>query len=366
MRKSILISSALLMLMALLVYTGCKKKGPEPTFDRKGMLDNIYHNSLEVVHANFTAEVTTLKSDVDAFVSNPTTQTLEAVQSQWYAAKYSWEQCEVYEIRSVADLFLHNKIDKWPSNEAFIENNLEGTDMLDETFVENTGSNVKGLPAMEYLLWDELGNSQVLINYASDSLATRRGDYLSALSANLITQATHLQQVWEEEESAFVEEIGNSAEGTLNQLVNAQVGLLEEIVGGKLGRPLGKSDGGTPQPEDPEADHSGHSLAMIKSDLIGLKNSFHTGSDSLNLVDLLDFLEAEKDGALLSDLIMAQLDVCITQVDITPAPLSESVVSQPAQVELLYDEIRDLLALIKVDMANRLGITITFTDNDGD
>jgi predicted lipoprotein len=35
-------------------------------------------------------------------------------------------------------------------------------------------------------------------------------------------------------------------------------------------------------------------------------------------------------------------------------------------VETLYIELKRLTVLMKVDMASLLGITITFTDNDGD
>jgi predicted lipoprotein len=40
--------------------------------------------------------------------------------------------------------------------------------------------------------------------------------------------------------------------------------------------------------------------------------------------------------------------------------------TETAQIEGAYDAIKSLLVLIKVDMANKLGITITFSDADGD
>ncbi|NJM08660.1 hypothetical protein HC891_24435, partial [Candidatus Gracilibacteria bacterium] len=39
---------------------------------------------------------------------------------------------------------------------------------------------------------------------------------------------------------------------------------------------------------------------------------------------------------------------------------------KPAAAERAYNATRDLLALFKADLANRLGVTVTFTDNDGD
>ena len=49
-----------------------------------------------------------------------------------------------------------------------------------------------------------------------------------------------------------------------------------------------------------------------------------------------------------------------------PAPLSRAVTESPAEVEAAFESMRPLLVLIKTDLAALLGITVTFSDNDGD
>ena len=45
---------------------------------------------------------------------------------------------------------------------------------------------------------------------------------------------------------------------------------------------------------------------------------------------------------------------------------SSAVVESPDTVSAARDAVNDLLVLLKVDMANQMGFTITFSDNDGD
>jgi len=47
-------------------------------------------------------------------------------------------------------------------------------------------------------------------------------------------------------------------------------------------------------------------------------------------------------------------------------PLSENIVNDQTQVEATYAELQKLIVLFKVDMPSRLGILITYQDNDGD
>ncbi|MEL6673069.1 MAG: imelysin family protein [Bacteroidota bacterium] len=353
------LSLGLMFLMLGLV--ACKPDNPDP-FDRESMLSNIGNEVLLPVHRSFLQQSQSLDSLTEVFVGNPTQENLGLLQNQWAFTKRSWKRVEVFEIRQASDLFLHNKIDKWETKAGFLQDNLEGSEALTATFVENSGSTSKGLPALEYFLFVE----DALTTFTTAPLADRRLDYIKALTENLFQQATALLNIWEGDVGAFVVETENFSKGSLNQLVNAQVSLLCEILFEKLGKPMGKDTGGTPIGTKAEAYRSGVSLSLIMENLKGVKASF-LGDPSLpGMDDLLDHLDARSNNQMLSELIIQQLDLSIQKVAVAPGPLVKTVETDGPILEDLYQTIRTCLGYIKVDMANHLGILITFKDTDGD
>ena len=48
------------------------------------------------------------------------------------------------------------------------------------------------------------------------------------------------------------------------------------------------------------------------------------------------------------------------------SPLSEYVLSNPAEAAVFTQELQAIVVLWKVDMMSSLGILISYTDNDGD
>ena len=87
---------------------------------------------------------------------------------------------------------------------------------------------------------------------------------------------------------------------------------------------------------------------------------------ALTTIWYLDFLGATYEGQPLSAAITEQTESALAALAAIEQSLSVAVVEDPDAVRTLYDEVKALLVLVKSDMANHLGITITFSDNDGD
>ncbi|MEL6731237.1 MAG: imelysin family protein [Bacteroidota bacterium] len=365
-RKIYFLSTSILVVSIMLMgLWSCNRNTDPPTvesFEREAMLQNIADNVILPTHRDFAQEAASLNTRVSTFAQDPTQANLEAAQQQWMATKRAWKRCELFNVGEAKQGFLHNPIDKWPTNTDFLEENLADNDALDQDFVEGTGSTSKGLPALEYFLFAENG----LTDFTTDSLAAKRQAYIQGLAANLNTRAQVLVTTWEDGKDAFVANIENFSRGSINELVNTQVGVLEKVIGDKLGKPLGKSNGGTPEPDRVEAPYSQVSLSLIQENLQGLKAAFTGTQTAPGFDDLLDHVEAQSGEELLSEVILAQLDLCIDEANALNDPLATRVTDQASDVDALSESIRTLLGFIKVDMANNLGILITFNDTDGD
>jgi predicted lipoprotein len=267
-------------------------------------------------------------------------------------------------------MVLHNQIAKTPIDSDFIEDivarSLTG---LDDEFVESVGSNAKGLPVIEYFIFDAAGDNEAVL--ARLTTEPSRLEYLGGAADNLHSKAQAVQAYWlpagNDYANTFINadgggEVFNSALSLLN---NQMVGMLEMAIREKLGRPLGTADGNGPQPELVEAGLSGNSLAHIRRNVESVEQAY-SGSSGLGLDDYLDYLDADYNGEPLSQAIAAQFAASYAALDAIEPPLSMVVNQNPATVQTAYDELRQLLILIKVDMANQLGVTITFNDSDGD
>ncbi len=359
-----------LVLIALFIGS-CKKKESEvkTPFDKKAMLHDMGEIVIKPLHQRFMQECGELVMAAQNFSTQKDSATLFAYQFQWKETRHWWKQCEAYILGAPAELYINFKIDKWPTNQTFIDNNISGSAVLNEAFVESQGSTAKGFSAIEYLVFNTGGDSLVLKNFTTDINATRRMDYLLALSLNLQTKATYLLQVWSDYLPDFETTDRTDIYGSVSKLINAQAALLEQMVNTKLGYPLGKSNGDVALPESVEDYLSKESLNDIRINLAGIQEAYlcsFDGNSGKGLRDLLNYNEAKKGDILLSAAIDNKFAECFAALDKISSPLSEAVVSQKTDVEDLYIKIRDLLILYKADMADNLGVTITFNDNDGD
>jgi len=358
-----------IILLILLFLVSCGEDSPEvKSLDREVVLQNIGENVVVPFHQDFQKECQNLHEITKTFQNNPSEDQLLEVQNQWKATQTAWKKCEIFEFGTARDLFMHNKIGKWETNTGFIEQNLGGSETLDANFVQNSGSTSKGLPAIEFLLFGKTASNSVqkqLESFISTPTAARKRQYLMAMTADLLTQSTELQQVWQGEISDFQVKTENGIQGSLNILVNAQISLLEEVVNSKLGKPLGKDNGGIPNPEDAEAFRSGFSLDLIRANLEGVQASFQ-GTENMGLSQLQELRNYKQNERLLYENIDNQFNICFTEFGKLQKPLSEMVTTEPEKLEDFYTATRDLLVLFKVDLASALSITVTFNDNDGD
>ena len=88
--------------------------------------------------------------------------------------------------------------------------------------------------------------------------------------------------------------------------------------------------------------------------------------NNLGLDDYMDFTNAQQGGSLLSVVIENQFTEIISGLNGLSDPLSNEVVVNNTQGDLVYDKLQQLVPLIKVDMTSALGVQITYQDNDGD
>jgi predicted lipoprotein len=107
------------------------------------------------------------------------------------------------------------------------------------------------------------------------------------------------------------------------------------------------------------------SLPVMKANVQSMKAAFDGGSGQ-GLDDLLDYVKAQKNNQNLSAVVNAAFDDIVVKINAITPPYATATGSQTQQLKDLYTALKTLIAYFKVDVANNLGVAITFTDTDGD
>ena len=378
MKKLLLIIPAFMLL-----FWACSKT-VEPTdnfqsFDRKGMLTSLANSVIVPSFDGFYTETITLETTVNAFANDPTNSTklLEA-QKAWTKMASVWKLASVFQQGPITDKFLLTNIDFSHKgnnvNTTLLEKAVTDATaaIINNDYIEQKGATVKGIFAIEYLIFDKNPSLTVVTDkFTKTEAGVKRIAYLKALSTNLKVQAKLVLDDWKGTYgSTFVNADGRDINSSLGVLANTIIDQIYTIRDERIGVPRGNRNSGTPQPDMAQAVLSGNSTNLIISELKSIENAFlgrtPAGIDGIGIDNLLDKLEAKSDGILLSAKIKNQFSTVYAKLAAIPTKLPVAVVGNQTEVTAAYTEIKKLQVMLEIDMINNLGVLLTFSDNDGD
>ncbi|MEM1248500.1 MAG: imelysin family protein [Acidobacteriota bacterium] len=355
----------LLVLGSLLLATVTACSEP---FPHEQLLADWTEEVILPLHGSLVEEVEKLRNATRSLAAEPSLETLNAARGAWKTTAVLWQEVALYRFDRM--LLAHNQVSKRPPDVEFLEETVTAApETLTAELVAGVGSLSKGLAAIEYLLFEPAG-AEDWVEQAGEQPG--RAAYVAAASEQLVTSAAAVRDRWLPEGGNYIDTFLNGDSETdgfrrsLGKVLNRVVAVLEESVREQLGRPLA-AGGESARPERVEAPRSATSLALLRSRIAGIERVLLAQEgDGLRLADYADHLDAEVDGTALSTLLRNRFGSSLAALDAIPEPLTRSVVEDPDLVRAAYDELRELLVLIKVDLANQLGVTLTFNDNDGD
>ncbi len=357
----------------VLLPTGCGSNDPAPdkfaSFDRTAMLTGLADNVLLPAFAGFAAAADSLNTQAAILAQQPSAAALAATQARWVRAATTYHRCEPYQFGPFT-ITAAASLNYWPTRagttEAFLANNAAPA--ITATLLAQQGTPVRGLAALEYALYHG-GPADALARYTTAPDADKRRAYLLALAQNLNANAAALHTAWQSYRPTYLAQSGQDINGSINLTVNALVVEVDKLKNANVGNPAGKKDGHA-QPETVEAHESGASLLLLQANLTGLERLFigsGPGGNDPGLNALLDHLEAKTNGQPLSAAVLAQLaDARANAQALAPATLAQAIAQNPTGVTALYDSLKKLLVLTRLDVVSDAGLTLTFSDNDGD
>lgn len=340
-----------IILLAILAFVACKPDKESKTFPDE-MQSLAWSQQLESDLLAFqkSSQNTLELTNTQGF---SITENSEILKQNFGKLMADFAKIEYLNVASIRNNFLFSGVAGKPVDEQIIEDVLKDTSFVFNTEnIEKLSSRAKGLYVIEYLLFTP--NLEPTIKVI---------DYLQALLALNKAKADELVKTWQQSISTTSEDISLSFSGFRPQILNAQLALLEDLSNNKLGLPLGLFDGGVVQVEKAHLFLSKTSLQSIKSSLASFKSYNTTGAFSTA-----EWVKAISDNGteIATRLIEKCNKVDAILEDIGSDNLENILNQHPEKVLELYNASKALLAEYKVFVIPTLGVTVTFTDNDGD
>lgn len=368
MKKSVIRSCCIVAAASLV--TSCFN---EP-FDNQAMLESLGSDVIIPTYASFAAETIGLVESAYVFCDDRTDFRLEDLQSRWKRARVLWKQMDTIDFGPYSDQpwRLGPKIDSWPVREDTMEENLAVMEPIDLEVVRGLGAASRGLPAMEYLIFDPRGADLALARF-EDATGDQRCRYATALAEDLQVNAEAMVEAWSHQGDDYLGALVASGQAgspfmsvreASNEIVNRMLFLAEDIMRLKLGQPLGLESGGEAQPEKVESRYSDHSIEDILANLEGLENLYRGRYGErlgVGVQRWVRWYSADVDRRVIASMREAR-----RAVEDIPSPLSRAVLEHPDAVRTAYERMRELRNTIGVDLINALAGSVTFNDTDGD
>ncbi|MDC0711367.1 imelysin family protein [Stigmatella sp. ncwal1] len=335
-----------------------------------------------------------LESAVAAFAASPEEGTRQAARTAFHGAMDSWQVSEVFQLgpaapRSVAGgAELRDNIYSWPLvSRCAIEEQIVSKSYETPGFPSSLVSR-RGLYALEYLLFYAGADtacpptSPIVAGGTWSALSTeereaRKRAYAVVVAADVRRRADLLVEAWAADKGNFLRTLetagsGNSvyptSQGALNALSDALFYVEREVKDMKLARPLALRDcDSNTCPELLESQFAGRSKANVRANLVGFRRLVEgCGADysGTGFDDLLIAVGSEPLAVALRERVPAA-QAALEAVD--EPDLREALAQDKASVRALYDAVKGVTDLLKVDLVTVLDLELPSSvegDND--
>ncbi len=311
------------------------------------------------VHEAFATAAAALDTSAAAFAASPDATTLAQVRVDWKAARVAFRATDALAFGPVEDLRISEAIDYWPTRTDTVEALIAGTDAIDPDAVRSLGANRKGFPALEYLLF---GDDDAILTAMTGN--PRRATYVASLAHAVSLKANELRDAWVGS-TGYAASLGApgtgnakfpSAKSAIDSIVNQSFFVGDLVANGVIGTPSGLRSGGSVDVTLERSRLSGNSLAEIKASVDSIKAVYDHGLGTL----------VKARSPTVDTETLARFDAAYAAIAAIPEPFTDSLTTHPDEVHAAYIAVRDLKNDYAADVSTALGVTLRFSDNDGD
>lgn len=356
------------------LFYACEVEPDAPSADRQQVLRDLVANVIVPSYDDVTSSTASLLGAVSALRAAPSADTLRASQTAYRSARAQHKTTEAYLLGPADDLAITGEaIDTWPADTVKLEALLASTTAVDVVEVTKLGTNQRGLPALEYLLFDSaVDDATVLSRFTAEGTGARRAQLAESVASDLATVCKRVSDAMAGPEG-YGHQLAEAGVGSklyasqsegIDKVVTALVYLSELVVLKKLSKPLGVDLNNVVQPAQEEGPRSDSSIADLAADLAGIRAIYSGERGARSGQGLAGAVRTINPGAAMR--FEAALAATDTAVAAIPPPLRTALTQNRAAVDAAYQAFRALKTSLVTDVAGALAASIGFGFSDTD
>ena len=336
------------VLLVLLSLCGCRAAPTREEVLRSLVVGQLVPDMTTLARAS--AQLTTSVAGLSA---DP--RTLAAAQASWRTALLAWERVYAFRVGPLVDDSGLLRARFWPTRDAALARRLADPEPLNEASVERSGVDVRGMYALEWLLF--VAPAQSLLEATPAGERTRAAAL--AFAQNVQGYADRAL-VLLADGSALAGTLGQSAQESVSRLVNQMIGTVETLASDRLSIVLELHAHDNLRASEIQGAPSQLSRALVLAQLTATE-ALYQGREGDGIRALVSPVAPQIDARVRTRFAAAR--TLLEQLD---APLEVAVVRDRARVLAACAALKELERALKVDLASALGVTLTFTAGDGD
>jgi predicted lipoprotein len=294
----------------------------------------------------------TLEDATTSLCADPSDVALAGARAAWGSAEESYQQTRPVAVGPAEEARLMSDIG-FAARPTVIDDLLASGDPVDAKALADEGSAARGIYASEIALFGE----------GSDALTTAEGARRCAYAASVATLSSQaaepVVEAWTDGDATkqLVAGLDGGPQSSVDELVNTVTQRLNEIDAMGL-RDMAEAKGIDDLDPDRLGGPANQQLASRKALMEGIFGAIGDGDTGISALvgahstDTRDRLVAANEKAYDA---MADLPGSIA-----------AAFDEPAKVDAASKAVQELKVLLSTEVASQLGVTITFSDSDGD
>jgi predicted lipoprotein len=357
----------------MLLFSGClsKKETFENSVDNQQLLRHISNEIVIPSIDSLLLTLNNLEQSIVEFNNNINLVELNNVRNVFQQSMKAWQ--------AVAPLNYgpanFNSLNTTTVNVFPIDTNLILSKMKQSSFNFNTttASKYSGFQAIDYLLYSNHWTNTQLID--SFKFQFNRMLYLQALVKDLKNKAFETQKSWSSSGGNFIETFYNSkgvaVGSSMSAYFNMMVYDVEVVKNYKIGLPVGIVNNQTPITGSTNAHlsenfYSNTSIQQIQYS-VQENYSLYFGFGKNDTIGMDSYLRAIQKENIANE-VANQWNVVLQQSKALPSSMDLALKNEQSinQLIQLHASLTYLIGLLKTDVASVTGLSIYFSDNDGD
>lgn len=353
-RRNVLLRLAAFSALSLLGPTACGRPPQREEVLERLVLDEAVPELRDALKSSEQ-----LSQAVNGLGATPTLASLGFARAAFGQAVLAWKRAQCFKNGPLVETNALVRATFWPPRPAAIEALLNGSDSIDVARIDALGVDVKGLYALEYVLFPVGLADDAALALLSSEPGRRRLRYAAALAASVVDYIRKAVTVMGDGR-AFAQRFAQSVKQSLSKVVLQLTTSVELLAVNRLGAVLGLAESHLLKPSDVEGAASHLSTQIVAAELDGVARLYR-GSGRKSLSALVRGVSAPVD-----DRIQNALRDAEAAVSALHGPLEQLVLEDRALVARALAAVKTLELALKVDLASALGITLSFQAGDGD